>query len=281
MFGVLINDDDAGASEQDIIGLIEQKGIQGRLKMIFVETQANPTNDLFDIEMCSRVAAKYSGEGKIVLLAVDNTFMGPLWQHPLKHGADIVLYSATKYIGGHSDMIAGAAIGNEPIIKQIKRYRTVIGTIADPQTSWLLMRSLETMKIRMEAAEKNAAVIAQFLSAHPKVEQVFYLGFTDVIRPAQSQILKKQCSGYGAMISFDMKGGQDEAFRFLDNLRHIKLAVSLGGTESLAEHPFTMTHSDIPVEEKYRYGITEKMIRLSVGIENVHDLIQDIGHALS
>ncbi|HQY10746.1 MAG: cystathionine gamma-synthase family protein [Ferruginibacter sp.] len=271
----------AGDSKEDIIKLLESKQAGGRLRMIYAETPANPTNDLIDIEMCSEIAARYSTPGKKVLVAIDNTYMGPLWQHPLKHGADIVLYSATKYIGGHSDLIAGAAVGSTEIIKTIKKNRTVFGTIIDPHTSWLLMRSLETLKIRMETAAANAAKVAQYLLSHPKVEKVYYLGFTETNNPGQAGILKNQYLSYGAMLSFDVKGGEKEAFTFLNNLTHIKLAVSLGGTESLAEHPFSMTHADEPAEEKNRLGLTDKMVRLSVGIENPEDIIWDIEQALA
>ena len=248
--------------------------------MIYAETPANLTNDLIDITMCAEIAAMYSTEEKKVLVAVDNTYMGPLWQHPLKHRADIVLYSATKYIGGHSDLIAGAAVGNKKIIQRIKRSRTVFGTMIDPHNSWLLMRSLETLKIRMEVAAANAEKVANYLLQHPKVEKVYYLGFTKTNNPTQVAILEKQYLSNGAMLSFDVKGGEKEAFRFLNHLQHIKLAVSLGGTESLAEHPFSMTHADEPSEEKNKLGLTEKMVRLSIGIENWQDIIWDIEQAL-
>ncbi len=270
----------AGDSKDQIIDLIETNQAAGKLKMVYIETPANPTNDLIDIKMCSEIAKQYSTADKQILLAVDNTYMGPLWQHPLKHGADIVLYSATKYIGGHSDLIAGAAVGSKEIIKQIKKSRTFFGTMMDPHTSWLLMRSLETMKLRMDAAALNAEKVALYLSLHPKVEKVYYLGFTEKNNPDQYHILKDQCLGNGAMVSFDIKGDEKEAFIVLNNLKHIKMAVSLGGTECLAEHPYTMTHADVPDEEKLRLGVTEKMIRLSVGIENSNDIIWDLGQAL-
>jgi methionine-gamma-lyase len=270
----------AGDTKKDIIKKIGEKNAGQKLRMIYAETPANPTNDLIDISMCAEIAAKYSNDEKKVLVAVDNTYMGPLWQHPLKHGADIVLYSATKYIGGHSDLIAGAAIGNKKIIQIIKKSRTVFGTMIDPHNSWLLMRSLETLKIRMEAAAANAEKVANYLLQHPKVEKVYYLGFTKANNPNQVAILEKQYLSNGAMLSFDVKGGEKEAFRFLNHLKHIKLAVSLGGTESLAEHPFSMTHADEPSEEKNRLGLTEKMVRLSIGIENWQDIIWDIEQAL-
>jgi len=270
----------AGDSKEDIIKLLEDNNAGSKLRMIYAETPANPTNDLIDIEMCSQIAAQYSTADKKVLVAIDNTYMGPLWQHPLKHGADLVLYSATKYIGGHSDLIAGAAIGSKEIINTIKKIRTVFGTIIDPHTSWLLMRSLETLKIRMEAAAANAEKIADYLLHHPKVEKVYYLGFTKLNNPSQLHILEKQYPSNGAMLSFDVTGGEKGAFAFLNNLKHIKLAVSLGGTESLVEHPYSMTHCDVPAEEKNRLGLTDKMVRLSVGIENPQDLIWDIEQAL-
>jgi len=267
-------------SRNDIEKMLKKGGHAEKLKMIFMETPANPTNDLIDIGQCVSIAEKYSTPSRRVLVAVDNTYLGPVWQHPLKRGADIVLYSATKYIGGHSDVIAGAAVASEQLINKIKKTRTFFGTMIDPWTGWLLMRSLETLKIRMETAARNAGKVAAYLKKHPKVQKVYYLGFTAANTPRQEAVLERQCTGYGAMVSFDIRGGEKEAFTFLNNLKHIKLAVSLGGTESLAEHPFTMTHADVPDAEKRKLGLTEKMIRLSVGIENHRDLVWDIGQAL-
>ena len=279
-FGVEVIGFRAGQDLKEVEQLLVEGGHANRLKMIFVETPANPTNDLIDIEMCSSIAKKYSVPGRKVLVAVDNTYMGPLWQHPLKLGADLVLYSATKYIGGHSDVIAGAVVANKELIGKIKKTRTLFGTMIDPHTSWLLMRSLETLKIRMEAAAANAEKVAAYLSCHPKVEKVYYLGYTAKNNPDQEAIFRKQYLSNGAMLSFDITGGEHEAFTFLNSLRHIKLAVSLGGTESLAEHPATMTHGDVPFEEKQELHITEKMVRLSIGIENHRDIIWDIEQAL-
>ena len=205
--------------------------------------------------------------------------MGPLWQHPLDHGADFVLYSATKYIGGHSDVIAGACLGSAELILRIKALRTFLGNMAGPWTGWLLMRSLETLKVRMECQASNAVKVAAFLKAHPKVEKVYYLGFIPK-SSLQYKIFKKQYSSAGAMLSFDLKGGEKAGFRFLNHLKIIKLAVSLGSTESLAEHPATMTHCDIPFEDRNKMSISEKMIRFSVGVENPDDLIWDIKQAL-
>lgn len=279
-YGVEVIGFRAGQTRKDIEKMLVESGSAKRLKMIFIETPANPTNDLIDINMCNIIAQRFSFPDKKVILAVDNTYMGPLWQHPLKLGADLVLYSATKYIGGHSDVIAGAVVGSADLIGKIKKTRTFFGTMIDPHTSWLLMRSLETLKIRMEAAAVNAEKVAAYLSGHPKVTKVYYLGFTGKNNPDQEAIFKRQCLGKGAMLSFDIEGGEYEAFTFLNNLRHIKLAVSLGGTESLAEHPATMTHSDVPDEEKEELHISNRLIRLSIGIENPEDIIRDIEQAL-
>lgn len=279
-FGVEVIGFHAGQGRREIEKMLVDSGHAKKLKMIFVETPANPTNDLIDIEMCHTIARRFSLPHKQVILAVDNTYMGPVFQHPLKQGADIVLYSATKYIGGHSDVIAGAAVGNTELITQVKKTRTFFGTMIDPHTSWLLMRSLETLKIRMEAAERNAAEVAAYLDKHPKVEKVYYLGFVEKNNPEQAYIFEKQCLGTGSMLSFDIRGGEKEAFQFLNHLRHIKLAVSLGGTESLAEHPASMTHSDVPAEEREELHISDKLVRLSIGIEHFRDIISDIEQAL-
>ncbi|MEO0151943.1 MAG: cystathionine gamma-synthase family protein [candidate division WOR-3 bacterium] len=242
-------------------------------KIIYIETPANPTLDMIDIELFSKLAKEINA-----LLIVDNTFLGPIYQKPLEFGADLVIYSATKYISGHSDVVAGAVVGYSKYISEIKKTRTFLGTITDPIDAWLLMRSLETLKIRFEKQTQNAIEIAKFLKEHPKVKKVYYPEF---FTSRQYEIYKKQCLGPGAMISFDIKGDEEEAFKFLDSLKVFRLAVSLGGTESLAEHPWSMTHSDIEEEEKLKIGITRSMIRLSIGIEYVEDLINDLNQALN
>lgn len=265
--------------EQTIIELV-QKEAGNKLKMIYLETPANPTNTLIDIEMCSNVAKKMSSEEQKVLLAVDNTYMGPVWQHPMKHGADLVLYSATKYIGGHSDVIAGACLGSDEAMIPVRTLRTFLGSMAGPWTGWLLMRSLETLKVRMDQQARNAAKVADFLVNHPKVEKVYYPGLLTEADGREFEVFKKQCSSGGAMIAFDVVGGEKEAFTFLNSLKLAHLAVSLGSTESLAEHPATMTHADVDADLKQQMGITEKLVRFSVGVEHYEDLISDIGQAL-
>lgn len=251
-----------------------------RLRMIYVETPANPTNALMDIEACARIAAASGSEERPALVVVDNTFLGPLYQHPLKLGADLVLYSLTKYVGGHSDLIAGGCLGPEELVAQVKVTRTIHGTMAGPWTSWLLMRSLETLKLRMTSQMKNARHVADWLADHPKVHRVHYLGHLQEGDP-QYDVYRRQCTGPGAMISFEVQGGEAEAFRFLNALKLIKLAVSLGGTESLAEHPGTMTHSDVAPDAQLRMGIVPSLVRLSVGVEHYDDLIADLEQALA
>jgi len=268
-------------TKEEIIARVEATGKADKLMMIHIETPANPTNAVIDIEMCASIKNHFSTEDKPVVLSVDNTYMGPLWQHPLKHGADLVLYSATKYIGGHSDVIAGACLGSSELMARVKGLRTFLGNMAGPWTGWLLMRSLETLKVRMDQQAENARHIAAFLKSHPMVENVYYLGeMAENGSDALKAVIEKQYESHGAMISFDIKGGEKEAFAFLDNLKLIRLAVSLGGTESLAEHPQTMTHADVSPEGKVAMNITEKLIRLSIGVENYEDLISDVKQAL-
>jgi len=266
-------------TQEEIIEKIKATGAQNRLKLIFIETPANPTNAMIDIAMCRTIANHFATESHSPVLAVDNTYMGPLWSHPLQLGADLVLYSATKYIGGHSDVIAGACLGSKELMGRIKVLRTFLGNMAGPWTGWLLMRSLETLKPRMETQAKNAKHVADFLANHPNVEKVFYLGHLKS-GSQQYDVFNRQYSSAGAMISFNIKGGEKEAFAFLNRLKLFHLAVSLGSTESLAQHPYTMTHADVASDEKKALGLTEKLIRLSIGIENSDDLIWDISQAL-
>jgi methionine-gamma-lyase len=230
--------------------------------------------------MCAQLAQQISTPDHRVHLAVDNTYMGPLWQHPLDHGADLVLYSATKYIGGHSDLIAGAVSGSLEAMLPVRTLRTFLGNMASPWTSWMLMRSLETLKVRMDQQALNAARVADYLKEHPKVERVYYLGH---LTPADAsyEVYQKQLSSPGAMVSFDVVGGESDAFAFLDHLKLFHLAVSLGSTESLAEHPYSMTHADVDDQDKIALGITESLVRLSIGVEHADDLIWDIEQALT
>ena len=235
-FGVEVVDFHAGIGIDAMRARIEEAGVGERLRLIYVETPANPTMAMVDIEECATLANELTRTDREVLVAVDNTFLGPLWQHPLKFGADLVLYSATKYIGGHSDLIAGVCLGRADLLEQVRAHRTFFGSMAGPWTGWLLMRSLETLKLRMTSQMKNARYVADFLADHPLVDKVYYLGHL-AEGDSQYAIYKKQCVSPGAMMSFDVRGGEAAAFRFLNALKLFKLAVSLGGTESLAEHP--------------------------------------------
>lgn len=269
----------AGESASTIFSRLLESGHASNVRMIYIETPANPTNQLFDIAELRFLADKLSTFERPVLVAVDNTYMGPVWQHPLEHGAHLVLYSATKYIGGHSDVIAGAILGSSELMKPIKAMRTFLGNMAGPWTGWLLLRSLETLKVRMDKQAQNALIIAKWLSEHEMVTKVHFAG---LLQPGDPQylIFKKQCNAAGAMLSFEVRGGEKEAFVFLNNLKLIHLAVSLGGTESLAEHPASMTHIDLDPSKKQELGITDALIRLSVGVEDPSDIIWDLESAL-
>lgn len=277
-YGIEVMGFNPGQSIEEIERMLQDSGKADQLAYIYLETPANPTNDLIDIKGCVELAKKYSSADKKVIVGVDNTYLGPLWQNPLELGADLVIYSATKYIGGHSDLIAGACSGSAEVIGRVKVLRTFLGNMASPYTGWLLMRSLETLKIRMERQGYTAAHVAKYLKQHPKVEKVYYLGDLEE-GSEQKRIYDEQCKDAGAMLSFDIKGGEAEAFRFLNHLKLVKLAVSLGSTESLAQHPATMTHAGVDPELKQILGITDKMVRLSVGVEAHEDLIHDLEKA--
>jgi methionine-gamma-lyase len=254
---------------------------KGRVAMILIETPANPTNGLVDVAMTRRVADMIGKtQGHTPLVACDNTLLGPVFQRPIEHGADLSLYSLTKYIGGHSDLIAGAALGKKTVMKDIKALRGAIGTQLDPHSCWMISRSLETLSIRMEKADRNAKLVADYLRDHAKVAHVHYLGHLDE-SSASGRVFASQCTGAGSTFSFDIVGGQAAAFKFLNALQIIKLAVSLGGTESLASLPASMTHSGVPADIRKKIGILDSTIRMSIGIENPDDLIADIEQALN
>jgi methionine-gamma-lyase len=270
----------AGAGREALDKAIAEAQAKGRIAAIFVETPANPTNGLVDLAQCAAAAERLKEDtGQRPPVIVDNTFLGPLWQHPLALGCDLAVYSLTKYAGGHSDLVAGSVVGSQKLIQRVRSVRSSLGTMTEPYTCWLLLRSLETLKLRMNAAMENARVVAAFLRDHPKVAAVHYLGFLTP-QDADYALYRKQCEAPGSTFSFDVKGGEAAAFRMLDALQVIKLAVSLGGTESLVSHPASTTHSGLPAETLSRIGITPGLIRLSVGVENADDLIADLGQAL-
>jgi len=280
-FGVTGVEFESGFEKLTLAPALDKALNQGRISVIFVETPANPTNGLVDLRECQRLAdsiAKKQNNHRPIVVA-DNTFLGPVWQQALQAGADISTYSLTKYVSGHSDVIAGAAMGSTPLMTQIMTFRTILGTMLDPHSGWLIMRSLETLKLRMERSASNAKIIADYLHQHDKIQQVHHLDFLPKNSLAET-IFKRQATSAGSTFSFDVIGSETEAFKLLDNLQVIKLAVSLGGTESLMEHPFSMTHADVPDAVKKRLGITESMLRISVGIEHVDDIIADLSQAL-
>ncbi len=274
-FGITTRDFPAGSDAATVEAICAELEAAGTpCRMIYLETPANPTNKLTDIAAMAEVAHRHDA-----LCAVDNTLLGPLYQRPLARGADLVLYSATKFLGGHSDVVAGVALGSRELIDEVRMVRTILGTMLDPHSAWLLMRSLETAKLRITCCRKNAEKIARWLEEQPKVKRVYFPGHDS--DPDQAAIYRRQCTGPGALISFELAdGGEAAAFRFLNAVHLIKLAVSLGANESLVEHPASMTHSDVPEEDQRRIGITPEMVRLSVGIEHPDDLIADLSQAM-
>jgi methionine-gamma-lyase len=253
----------------------------GRVCLIMVETPANPTNSLVDLKLMREVSEMIGKrqKGGRPPVAVDNTFLGPVFQRPLSLGVDIVMYSLTKYVGGHSDLVAGGVVGSREAVGPIKKLRGALGTQLDPNTAWMIMRSMETLALRMERSAQNAALVAKYLAAHPKVASVNYLGFLAESDP-RAAVFRSQCQSAGSTFGFAVKGGEAEAFRLLDALQVIKLAVSLGGTETLMSHPASTTHSGVAKQTRDRLGVTDALIRISVGIEHPDDLIADLAAAL-
>ncbi|HEX8586251.1 MAG TPA: cystathionine gamma-synthase family protein [Allosphingosinicella sp.] len=280
-FGVSWLDFPAGATEDEIAEVMSRAKAKGRVPLVYLESPANPTNVLVDVEAVRRVVDAQFDEDARPPIAIDNTFLGPLWQQPLRHGADLSVYSLTKYAGGHSDLVAGGITGAKGHINTIRMLRNTIGTITDPNTAWMLLRSLETLELRMEKAGRNAEQVCAFLKDHAKVESVGYLGFLEGGDDArQADIYRRHCTGAGSTFSLYLKGGEKEAFAFLDSLKIAHLAVSLGGTETLASAPAAMTHLSVPEERKQALGITDNLVRISIGVEDPDDLIADFDQAL-
>jgi cystathionine beta-lyase/cystathionine gamma-synthase len=251
-----------------------QKAFNSNTKMVWIETPTNPLLKIFDIDAICRIS-----KAKNVLVIVDNTFATPYFQKPLLLGADVVVHSTTKYINGHSDVIGGAVIMNDDgIYERVKFYQNSIGAVPSPFDSWLTLRGLKTLVVRMHQHEKNAGAIALFLQSHPKVEKVFFPGLD--AHPGHD-IAMRQMTGFGGLVSFRIKGGFAEANRFLKSIRVFSLADSLGGVESLANYSTRMTHESYPEALKQKIGITDNLIRLSIGIEHIDDLIADLDMALN
>lgn len=253
----------------------------GPISVVFVETPDNPNNNLIDISICREIVDEINSNAeKSATLVVDNTMFGPIFQQPLKHGADICLYSLTKYIGGHSDAVGGSCSGKKDLITRIRGFRNIMGTTMDPNTAWLIMRSLETLSIRMKASSASAEKVVKYLQDHPKVNKINYCGLLTE-EDSQHAIYQKQCTGSGSTFSFEIAGDESAAFKVLDSMQIAMLAVSLGGTETLVQHPASMTHSSVPEERRLQIGITDSLIRISIGIENTDDIIADLDQALA
>ena len=279
-FGVSWVDFPSGATREEIDAAIAKGKEKGRVSLIYLESPANPTNQLVDVDAVAAARNVAFGDNEKPPIAIDNTFLGPLWAKPLRNGADLSVYSLTKYVGGHSDLVAGAVVGERGLINRIRMLRNTIGTITDPNTAWMLLRSLETLELRMERAGENAAKVCEYLRDHPKVESVGYLGFLEE-GSRQADIYARHCTGAGSTFSLYLKGGEKEAFAFLDSLSIAHLAVSLGGTETLASAPAAMTHLSVPDERKAALGITPNLVRISIGVEDADDLIADFANALN
>lgn len=251
-----------------------KKAINAKTKLIWIETPTNPLMNISDIASIATLA-KENG----ILLAVDNTFASPALQHPLTLGADIVMHSVTKYLGGHSDVIQGAlATNSDALREQLFFIQKSSGAVPGPMDCFLVLRGIKTLGLRMKAHCENGAIVAQWLANHPKVEKVYWPGFES--HPGHA-IAKQQMKGFGGMISFELKDNDPEATKkVLSGTKLFSLAESLGGVESLINHPATMTHASIPREERLRNGLSDKLIRLSVGIEDVSDLIEDLATAI-
>jgi methionine-gamma-lyase len=278
-FGVSWLDFPSGATREEIDAVIASAKAKGRVALIYLESPANPTNQLVDVEAVRAARDAAFGPNERPPIAIDNTFLGPLWAKPLAQGADLSVYSLTKYAGGHSDLVAGGLVGKQKLIDQVRTMRNTLGTICDPNTAWMLMRSLETLELRMTRAGQNAAKVCEFLRTHEKVEKVGYLGFLEE-GSRQADIYRRHCTGAGSTFSLYLKGGEKEAFAFLDALRIAHLAVSLGGTETLASAPAAMTHLSVPDERKAQLNITPNLVRISIGVEDPDDLIADFANAL-
>lgn len=251
-----------------------RKRIKKNTKLLFIESPANPTMAITDIRACAEIARQHN-----LVLVVDNTFASPLLQNPLELGAEVVVHSLTKFINGHSDVVGGAIISrSEELHKRLQKVLRMHGGTMDPHQAWLVLRGLRTLHLRVERAQENARSIAAWLEGHPKVAWVNYPGLES---HPQYELMKKQMKGPGSMISFGLKGGYEAGLKMINSVKLCTLAVSLGGIETLIQHPASMTHASVPRKEKEEAGITDDLIRLSVGCENVADLIEDLEQALA
>lgn len=249
--------------------------INENTKLLWLESPTNPMMHIIDLKACAEIAKKND-----LLVAVDNTFATPYLQRPLDLGADIVMHSATKYLGGHSDVVMGALIVNDQeLAERLQFIQNASGAVCGPMDSFLVLRGIKTLHVRMQRHCENGKAVAEFLKTHPKIASVYWPGFTD---HPNHNVAREQMDDFGGMLSFDIKGyRKEDAVKFLSNLHVFTLAESLGGVESLCGHPASMTHASIPKEEREKSGITDSLVRLSVGIEDISDLLADLKQALA
>ncbi len=251
-----------------------EKAIRPNTKLLYIETPANPTMDISDLKACAELAHKHG-----ILVAVDNTFSSPYLQRPIEFGVDIVLHSMTKFINGHADIVAGIVIAKEEALyKKLRAMMVIQGCNMDPHQAYLVIRGLKTLGIRIDRAQQSAQILAKYLENHPKVEWVLYPGLTS---HPQHDLACRQMDGFGSMISFGLHGGLPAGKVLMDNVKLALLAVSLGGVETLIQHPASMTHSKVPLELRLKAGITDGLVRYSVGIEDVKDIMADLDQALA
>jgi len=256
-----------------VIGDIE-KAIRPNTKLLYIETPANPTMDISDLKACADLAHKHG-----ILVAVDNTFSSPYLQRPIEFGIDIVFHSMTKFINGHADIVAGIIIAKEEALyKKLRAMMVILGCNMDPHQAYMVIRGLKTLGIRLDRAQQSAQILAEYLENHPKVEWVKYPGLPS---HPQHELARKQMDGFGSMISFGLHGGLVAGKVLMDNVKLALLAVSLGGVETLIQHPASMTHSKVAPEAKLKAGITDGLVRYSVGIEDVKDILADLEQALA
>lgn len=279
-FGVHVEGVIDACDEAALRATAEAALARGPVALFMMESPANPTAAIVDIALVRQIADEIGArQGRRPLVSVDNTFLGPLLQNPLEHGADLTVTSLTKYCGGHSDLLAGSVSGSAELIGRIKALRMILGNHMEPFTAWLMLRSIESLAVRTQRACSNALAVAKFLKGHPKVAKVTHLGLLAEGSAARA-VYERQCGGAGSTFSFALHGGEDEAFRFLDQLKILKLAVSLGGSETLICHPATTTHYNIPRERREASGISDGTMRLSVGLEHPGDLIAEMARGL-
>ena len=269
-----------GLSPQQMESALEAAAARGKVGLFYIETPANPTNALIDLQAVAQVLAAFERRhGYRPVSACDNTMLGPIFQHPIRDGIDLSIYSLTKYVGGHSDLVAGGVTGRAELIQKLRLLRGAFGSQLDPHSSWMIARSMETLILRMRRAAATASRVAHWLAENP-VRKVQVLHPQLITDPTYQEVYRRQCSGAGSTFSIVLDGGREMAFRFINALTLFKSAVSLGGTESLICHPASTTHSGVPAEVRAQVGVSEGLIRMSIGLEHEEDLIADLENAL-